>query len=360
MPSTGTAVHRHRDRRRAAGSLAATVLLVAALGACNSSDDDEAEPARAASDQPAVGVKADGLIAFRRYLDDAQTHGAVFTIRPDGTGERQLTHPPRGTVDDQPAISPDGARIAFERCSEGEPCHVFLMKSDGSDQRLLDVRCKLKPICDQEAPAWGPNGELVINLASGREKTGSFGGQIQRSEIVVLDLDTGTQRSVARMDSWQGDIGQPVWSSDGDEIAYVQVWSPLSKRQGLALHAVSAQGGRSRQITPYKIAAGDHPDWSPDGRWLIFRTDADRDNGPSRLSLVHPDGSGLRHFDTPGDTVLSASFSPDGDWIVYAAPGRFGVFDLYVMRSDGTGNRPLTRATEWDSAPEWGLRTGAR
>jgi TolB protein len=354
VPSPGTPAHRNRDRHRAVGFLAVAVLLVAALGACSSGDDDGAEPARAEGGQPAVGVKADGLIAFRRFFDDAQTEGAVFTIRPDGTGERQLTHPPRGHVDSQPAISPDGARIAFERCAEGKPCHVFLMNSDGSDQRRLDVSCTLKPICDDSAPAWGPNGELVINLASGREKTGGFGGQIQRSEIVIVDLEKGTQRSVARMGAWQADVGQPVWSPDGRQIAYVQLWSPLSKRQGIALHAVSTGGGRSRQITPYKLAAGDHPDWSPDGRWLIFRTDADQEDSPSELSLVHPDGSGLRHFDTPGDTVLSASFSPDGDWVVYSAPGRGGAFDLYVMRSDGTGNRPLTRATKWDSAPEWG------
>ena len=169
---------------------------------------------------------------------------------------------------------------------------------------------------------------------------------------------TGT--AVHRHRDRRGDVGQAVWSPAGDQIAYVQMWSSLSNRQGLALRAVSARGGRSRQITPYKIAAGDHPDWSPDGRWLIFRTDADLESGPSQLSLVHPDGSGLRHFETPGDTVLSASFSPDGDWIVYAAPGRDGTFDLYAMRSDGPGNRPLTRATEWDSAPEWGPRTGAR
>jgi Tol biopolymer transport system component len=286
-------------------------------------------------------------------LDDAQTEGAVFTMRPDGTRERQLTHPPRGYVDSQPAISPDGARIAFERCAEGKPCHVFLMNSDGSDQRRLDVRCTLKPICDDSAPAWGPNRELVINLASGREKTGGFGGQIQRSEIVILDLKKGTQRSVARMDAWQADLGRPVWSPDGRQIAYEHLWSPLSSRQGLALRVVSARGGRSHQVTPYKLAAGDHPDWSPDGRWLIFRTDADQEDSPSQLSVVHPDGSGLRHFDTPGDTVLSASFSPDGDWVVYSGPGRGGA-DLYAMRSDGTGNRPLTRTTKWDSAPEWG------
>ena len=34
-----------------------------------------------------------GRIAFRQYLNNAQTHGAIFTINPDGTGLRQVTHP---------------------------------------------------------------------------------------------------------------------------------------------------------------------------------------------------------------------------------------------------------------------------
>ena len=42
----------------------------------------------------------------------------MFTVKPDGTGEKQITHPAAGFVDDQPDWSPDGHTIAFERCSE--------------------------------------------------------------------------------------------------------------------------------------------------------------------------------------------------------------------------------------------------
>jgi Tol biopolymer transport system component len=42
----------------------------------------------------------------------------------------------------------------------------------------------------------------------------------------------------------------------------------------------------------------------------------------------------------------------DGAWIAYASDGGGGA-DLYVMRADGTGNRPLTRTEWWDSAPDW-------
>ena len=49
-----------------------------------------------------------GRIAFRRFLDEERSTGAVFTINPDGTDERQITDPPTGFVDRNPDVSPDG------------------------------------------------------------------------------------------------------------------------------------------------------------------------------------------------------------------------------------------------------------
>ena len=45
------------------------------------------------------------------FLDETQTQSAVFTVGTDGSGERQITHPPAGTTDDQPDWSPDGKYI---------------------------------------------------------------------------------------------------------------------------------------------------------------------------------------------------------------------------------------------------------
>ena len=51
--------------------------------------------------------------------------------------------------------------------------------------------------------------------------------------------------------------------------------------------------------------------------------------------------------------MLSASYSPDGKWIVHATNGVDGNADVFIMRADGTGNRPVTRTELWDSAPDW-------
>ena len=56
-------------------------------------------------------ASTDGLIVFRRYLDLELTKSAIFTMYPNGTHIRQITHPPEGWGDDFPAWSPDGTKV---------------------------------------------------------------------------------------------------------------------------------------------------------------------------------------------------------------------------------------------------------
>ena len=46
-----------------------------------------------------------GLISFRRYFNDDHTNGALFTIRPDGAGETQITFPASDELDTNRAMS---------------------------------------------------------------------------------------------------------------------------------------------------------------------------------------------------------------------------------------------------------------
>jgi len=73
--------------RQALGLGLLAALVVLALSACGGGGEEQ---------KSANGGSAptDGQIAFRRYFDPEQTKGALFTMNPDGSHVRQITHPP--------------------------------------------------------------------------------------------------------------------------------------------------------------------------------------------------------------------------------------------------------------------------
>jgi Tol biopolymer transport system component len=179
---------------------------------------------------------------------------------------------------------------------------------------------------------------------------------IQHSDLVVRDVHTGDVRVVLRAPDFAAGYYGAVFSPDGSRLAYVRENSPLSKPAGgHALFVASANGGRPRQITPWALDGGDGPDWSPDGKWILFRS-YEGGAKQSQIYVVRPNGTGLRaltHFPVPTQ-LLSASYSPDGKWITVAKTGVGEEPDVFVMRANGTGIRPVTRTRIWDSAPDWG------
>ena len=72
-----------------------------------------------------------GRIAFADF-----NTGQLYSINPDGTGLRQLTHVAAPAVAADPDWSPDGRRIAFSSDLSGEP-RLYVMDRDGSHQRLV-------------------------------------------------------------------------------------------------------------------------------------------------------------------------------------------------------------------------------
>jgi TolB protein len=296
-----------------------------------------------------------GRIAFGRWLDAAQTTRAIFVINPDGTGEQQLTRPAEGAVDNHPDWSPDGSRIAFERCAVR--CEAWTMNADGSGAKRLGPNCQMDPpACeDRGAPAWSPDGKtLAVNRAFGPVENDT----IRFSQLVLIDARTG--RVIRRIDAtapYAGDTGEAGWSPDGRQLVFTRVNSSLGKPPNArAVFVINADGTGLRRLIPWGLNGGDHPVWSPDGNLILFRTVSGPDDQYGNLYTIHPDGAGLHQLTDYGPTtiVLSYSFSPDGRWITFAKKGVGGEPDIFLTRVDGADLHPVTQTTLADSAPDWG------
>jgi TolB protein len=301
-----------------------------------------------------------GRIAYRRYFNDNHTKSAIFTSKSDGSAETRITHAPPRTFDDQPDWSPDGALIAFTRCGVDSPCAVYTVHADGSGVKRLTPACASgPPKCEDDANvSFLPDGKhVVFTRATGGERHWPDWDQIQHSDLVVSDLNGQHRHKILGSKPYAGDYDFAAFSPDGKRLVYEHANSPLSKpRLRSALFIANAGGSGDHRVTPWSLDAGDNADWSPDGKWIVFRTHVRSDHN-SQIDIVHPEGTGLEqltHF-APTANVRSACFSPDGKQIVLATDNsKGGNPDVYVMNLDGSGLHAITHNALWDSAADWG------
>ena len=301
-----------------------------------------------------------GQIAFRRYFDRNHSHGAIFVINPDGSGLRQVTRPPKQVVDDQPDWSSDGAQLVFAsnrdklgRSTKSIYSAIFTVHADGSELKRLSPECPSPapdPVgCPYDAlPSFSSDGKQVVFTRAPGVVT-VMGSDGENSGVVVHATAPDSEHTGYTVTDAQ-------LSPDGKRLLFVRDnHGALKPKDGKAIYVATNRGKAPRRVTPWNLGGGDNPDWSPNGKWILFRSNEEL-VPQSQVYVIHPDGTEVRqltHF-RRGTIVTSSSFSPDGKWIVYGATGLAGQADIFVMRADGTGARAVTHTKTWESAPDWG------
>jgi Tol biopolymer transport system component len=278
------------------------------------------------------------------YQQEVAGKSQLFTIRPDGTGRRQLTRGPAESLN--AAWSPDGRQIAFERAFDDHAA-VMLMNADGTNVR------ELTPTGFQGDPSFTPDGKRI---AFSRTKVDAY------DSVWLMNTDGSNQRELpetrnkAHGDKCGCDVDVTV-SPDGKTITYVRVIGEFGGNQ--AIMSVNIDGSGLKRRTPPSFEPGIKHDWSPDARWILFSSPGDPTPGESgNLWLMHPDGSAthaITHFKGNAN-AFSGSFSPDGKWIVFRKEDAKG-YHLSRIRPDGTGFHVITsssalpqRSSAWGTA----------
>ena len=348
--------------------LGLSLLLLSACGS-GSQENNKSESGGTAS--------TNGQIVFRRYLDPDQSKAAIFTMNPDGSHIRQITHPPKDWRDETPAWSPDGKRVAFYRQRIDESMsRIMVLNVDTGDVREV-THCgpnKGQPNqapsgrCDSDFdPAFSPDGRsIAFQRVLVQNKPCCW-----LQGIWIIGLDGSDPHQVTNVDpklpAEFEDFG-PAFSPNGKMLVFDRS-RVADERHAVFVQPIGSSGSPedARQITPWKMNCQDHPEFSPDAKLVLFRCLPEGEDGPSNLYWVHPDGTGLHQLThSPNDEqyYLGSSFSPtfsEGEgWITAGRQPGYGeddnadVFRLQIKDGEVVRSVNLTKSGKWESAAHWG------
>ena len=132
----------------------------------------------------------------------------------------------------------------------------------------------------------------------------------------------------------------PRWSPDGTRVAF---WA--NTPGGLnEIFIMDSEGSNARNLTNSASSWETRPVWSPNGSMVAF--DAEAIGSGKGLGIITSDGM-ERHFVPTGTPLTNSAWFPDGGSLLFHTVVGSRI-QIHSVRSDGTGEMPLTSDTTVD------------
>lgn len=248
--------------------------------------------------------------------------------------------------DSYPHLSPDNQMVVFHSNRSGKQA-IWLVAADGANPRLLFDGGVLGS--DPGTPVWSPDGRTIAFAMKPAGATDE-----NESEIYLMNAGGS---GVRRLTNAPGDDSHPHWSADGKRIFFNSARATPDLRadwtaQWIDIYSMAADGSGLRRYTDCR-AVCTYPVPSPNGRSVAHRRTL-RDAGlnwaqqpierNSEVFVTALDGSASVNVSTSPAYDGWPNWSPDGRWLIFASnrdqPPKIG--QIYAIRADGRGLKRLT------------------
>ena len=237
--------------------------------------------------------------------------------------------------------APSYEKIVFQSNRDGA-YGFYVMNADGSDQRQLSSYRRVV------VPSYLTNAYPAIPSPDGRRIAIEIEGM--PGKIEVVNIESGARLMLTK----NNDNGyEPTWSPDGKYIAFKSDRDSivLDANRGLStnnIYIMNADGTDVRRLTvDNTIAYYGTLSWSPDGSKLAFDMSSQGmqggfyDDGIQILTLSNRKIISVSHAATPSKLGGNPTWSPDGKHILFWESGEMSV-SIHVMNADGTNQVALS------------------
>ncbi len=271
-----------------------------------------------------------GSVTGRVLFQDA-SGGNIYLVNGDGTNLRRI----ESGLD--PAMSPDGKKIAFARWSA--PIGLYVADADGTNEKLVFGANKVL------SPQWSPDGTRIAF-------TRLDGGSME-DKVVCLYADlcytfvADPHFKIGVLDAASYALTEPkcskhcfapTWSADNHTLAYADA------NFGLLVTDATPNGSAESNLYTQNPNV-QAPRYNPDGSRIIFQARGSDHwninvigtNGGGAMPVTWDDPLGFTRFNS-----VAPAWSPDGKQILYLAD-RNGKWEFYAANVDGSNVRQVLK-----------------
>ncbi len=249
----------------------------------------------------------------------------------DGENLRQLTTD-RG-IATSPAWDRAGRQLLFTSYRTRQP-NLYILDVDGGKTTAITSGPAL-----EIGGTFTPDGSrIVTSLTENRD-----------SDLVEFSVRGQLLRRLTRPN--QAIDVSPSFSPDGQKIAFCS-----DRGGGPQIYTMGWDGAKAERVSFTNSSYCTSPSWSPKGDRIAFVCRAD---GGFQLFIANPDGSDPVQITGGGDNE-DPDWSPDGRYLVYASTfGKRGAnHNLAIIRVaknlEGTNQRQISFGRGSDGEPSWG------
>ena len=198
-------------------------------------------------------------ILFVRY-NPLNGAGRIWIMNANGTSQHQLASDAPGYRDYQPKYTPNGKHIVFTRCSPGDGlCAIWIMRADGTHRHLLVPFLTSPTETNNFDPAVSPDGRQISF-----DRFGFHGivGQVWVADITGQHAHPLTAPGL--------EAGQPAWSPDGSRIAFAS--NCCRAQSSVYVMRANGTGVRKLATSPWPNN-NFGPAYAPSGDQIAFSSD---------------------------------------------------------------------------------------